>query len=72
MSGKQASEEFPRITEQGLDDLKRRINVLIAQEPEPWCFEATRDNLRPRLEKPMSSIAPSPPITHRRLSCQPS
>ncbi|MBK6659032.1 MAG: MaoC family dehydratase N-terminal domain-containing protein [Proteobacteria bacterium] len=46
MSAKQAREEFPRITDQGLDDLKRRIKVRIAQEPEPWCFEATRDNIR--------------------------
>jgi acyl dehydratase len=37
---------FPRITEQGLEELSRRIGVKIANEIEPWCFEATRDNIR--------------------------
>ncbi len=46
MNSENRREEFPRITEQGLDDLRRRLNVRIAQEPEPWCFEATRDNIR--------------------------
>ena len=46
MSAHQGREEFPRITAQGLEDLQRRINVRIAQEPEPWCHEATRDNIR--------------------------
>ncbi len=46
MSAQQGREEFPRITEQGLDDLKRRINVRITNEIEPWCHEASRDNIR--------------------------
>jgi acyl dehydratase len=39
-------ERFPTITDQGLDALRRRIDVRIEHEPEPWCFEATRDNIR--------------------------
>ena len=46
MSSENRREEFPRITAQGLEDLQRRINVRIAQPPEPWCHEATRDNIR--------------------------
>lgn len=38
--------EFPRITEQGLDDLRKRIGVKIENTVEPWCYEATRDNIR--------------------------
>ena len=37
---------FPRITDEGLDALKRRLDVKIEREPEPWCYEATRDNIR--------------------------
>ena len=46
MSEPVARGEFPRITEHGLDELRRRLGVRIAHEPEPWCFEATRDNIR--------------------------
>lgn len=38
--------EFPKITEKGLDDLRRRIGVKIENMVEPWCYEATRDNIR--------------------------
>ncbi|MCC7273604.1 MAG: MaoC family dehydratase N-terminal domain-containing protein [Alphaproteobacteria bacterium] len=38
--------QFPKITEEGLDDLRRRIGVKIGEMPEPWCHEATRDNIR--------------------------
>ena len=38
--------EFPKITERGLDQLRRRIGVKIERPPEPWCYEATRDNIR--------------------------
>ena len=31
---------------EGLDALRRRIDVRIESEPEPWCYEATRDNIR--------------------------
>ena len=37
---------FPVITEQGLDELRQRMGVKIANEIEPWCHEATRDNIR--------------------------
>jgi len=38
--------DFPRITEADLNDLRQRIDVKISRDPEPWCFEATRDNIR--------------------------
>ena len=38
--------QFPRITEQGLDELSARIGVKIENTLEPWCHEATRDNIR--------------------------
>ena len=37
---------FPKITESGLDELRQRIGVKIGQTVEPWCHEATRDNIR--------------------------
>ncbi len=37
---------FAAITEEGLDQLRRRIGVRIENPPEPWCHEATRDNIR--------------------------
>ncbi len=37
---------FPKITEQGLDELRKRIGVPIGVTAEPWCYEATRDNIR--------------------------
>ncbi|WP_459618597.1 FAS1-like dehydratase domain-containing protein [Bordetella sp. 2513F-2] len=37
---------FPKITEQGLDELRARIGVKIGATAEPWCYEATRDNIR--------------------------
>lgn len=37
---------FPKITQQGLDDLRQRIGVKIGFTAEPWCYEATRDNIR--------------------------
>ena len=38
--------QFPKITEKGLDDLRKRIGVKIGETAEPWCYEATRDNIR--------------------------
>ena len=38
--------EFPKITREGLDDLRKRIGVKIGVTAEPWCYEATRDNIR--------------------------
>jgi len=37
---------FPKITDAALDDLRRRIGVKIVDTAEPWCHEATRDNIR--------------------------
>jgi acyl dehydratase len=37
---------FPKITEKALDALRARINVPIENTLEPWCHEATRDNIR--------------------------
>ena len=37
---------FPKITREGLDALRRRIGVPITDTLEPWCHEATRDNIR--------------------------
>lgn len=38
--------EFTGITEAALDDLQKRIGVRIGRTLEPWCYEATRDNIR--------------------------
>ncbi|MGD9601238.1 MAG: MaoC family dehydratase [Gammaproteobacteria bacterium] len=40
------SREFTGITDAALDDLRRRIGVRITDTLEPWCYEATRDNIR--------------------------
>ena len=37
---------FPKITEEGLELLRSRIGVSIENTAEPWCYEATRDNIR--------------------------
>ncbi|MFT0849278.1 MaoC family dehydratase N-terminal domain-containing protein [Achromobacter sp. F4_2707] len=37
---------FPKITDKDLDSLRRRIGVKIENTVEPWCYEATRDNIR--------------------------
>lgn len=38
--------EFPKITEKGLEELRERIGVKSSATAEPWCYEATRDNIR--------------------------
>lgn len=38
--------EFVGITDAALDGLRRRIGVVIEDTIEPWCYEATRDNIR--------------------------
>ncbi|MDB5970398.1 MAG: acyl dehydratase [Hydrocarboniphaga sp.] len=40
------SNRFPKITEEGLADLRKRIGVPITDTVEPWNFEATRDGIR--------------------------
>ncbi len=42
----QAARLFPKITERGLDKLRARIGIKIEDTLEPWCHEATRDNIR--------------------------
>ena len=42
----QTQRSFPKITERGLADLRERIGVKIGFTAEPWCYEATRDNIR--------------------------
>ncbi|MFV0294935.1 MAG: AMP-binding protein, partial [Hyphomicrobiaceae bacterium] len=37
---------FPKITDEALSDLRRRIDLPITDTIEPWCYEATRDNIR--------------------------
>lgn len=37
---------FPKITDRGLAELRTRIGVPIEDTLEPWCYEATRDNIR--------------------------
>jgi acyl dehydratase len=37
---------FPKITDETLSDLRGRIGVPITETLEPWCHEATRDNIR--------------------------
>lgn len=38
--------EFPGITTEALEELRRRIGKKIENTVEPWCYEATRDNIR--------------------------
>ncbi|VWX53366.1 MaoC family dehydratase N-terminal domain-containing protein [Novosphingobium sp. 9U] len=38
--------KFPKITEQGLDDLRARMGVKIENTVEPWNYEASRDAIR--------------------------
>jgi acyl dehydratase len=37
---------FPKITDNCLDELRERIGLKIGATAEPWCYEATRDNIR--------------------------
>jgi len=43
---KASTNRFPKITEEGLNDLRRRIGVKITDTLEPWNYEATRDAIR--------------------------
>ena len=42
----ETANRFPKITEAGLDDLRKRIGVKITDTVEPWNYEATRDGIR--------------------------
>ena len=46
MATQSAETRFPKITEEGLDDLRKRIGVKIENTVEPWNYEATRDAIR--------------------------
>ena len=39
-------ERYAKITDQALENLRSLIGVPIADTVEPWCYEATRDNIR--------------------------
>ncbi|BFM07522.1 FAS1-like dehydratase domain-containing protein [Halioxenophilus aromaticivorans] len=41
-----SEKKFPKITEEGLADLRKRIGVKIEKTVEPWNYEATRDAIR--------------------------
>jgi acyl dehydratase len=42
----ETTRHFPKIADHGLDQLRQRIGVKIENTLEPWCHEATRDNIR--------------------------
>ncbi len=42
----ESTNKFPKITEEGLADLRKRIGVKIENTIEPWNYEATRDAIR--------------------------
>ena len=46
MSNPRIDRHFPKITDSGLEQLRSRIGVKIGHTVEPWCHEATRDNIR--------------------------
>ena len=41
-----STNKFPKITEEGLADLRKRLGVKIENTVEPWNYEATRDAIR--------------------------
>ena len=45
-SPKAVVSKFPKITEEGLADLRKRIGIPITDTVEPWNYEATRDAIR--------------------------
>src|SRR6195952_4390989 len=46
MADSSAPDRFPKITDEGLEQLRKRLGVLITDTVEPWNFEATRDAIR--------------------------
>ena len=42
----ETQQRFSLITEEGLNSLRQLIGVPIEDSLEPWCYEATRDNIR--------------------------
>ena len=41
-----AEQRFSVITEKGMSDLRKLVGVPVQDSLEPWCYEATRDNIR--------------------------
>jgi acyl dehydratase len=41
-----SAERFAKITDEALEGLRSLIGIPIAVSVEPWCYEATRDNIR--------------------------
>jgi len=41
-----SEDRFAKITDEALDNVRRLIGAPIADTVEPWCYEATRDNIR--------------------------
>ena len=46
LDGQELDRQFTGITEAALDALRERIGIKIEDTLEPWCYEATRDNIR--------------------------
>src|ERR1700722_9130963 len=46
IKSEESSRRFPKITEEGLTALRERIGIKNSDSVEPWCYEATRDNIR--------------------------
>lgn len=46
VTGEPSNRQFPKITDQALDDLRARLGQRIGNTVEPWCHEATRDSIR--------------------------
>src|SRR5580693_789373 len=46
VSAEPTQKHFPKITEEKLDDLRKRFGVIITDTVEPWNYEATRDGIR--------------------------
>lgn len=46
IDGGQGERRYATITDDALENLRRLIGVPIAETVEPWCYEATRDNIR--------------------------
>ena len=42
----ESQQRFSLITDRGLNELRKLIGVPIEDSLEPWCYEATRDNIR--------------------------
>jgi acyl dehydratase len=46
LDASESEQQFPVITEEALEALRRMIGVPITDTVEPWCYEVTRDNIR--------------------------